>query len=190
MPKRDNIQEELENLTPGFTWPDSHARLEVPEGYFQELPGRVLEMLSITGTPDITPNLPKENPYRIPEGYFEQLPGRLLGKLAPKTPVINLPRSRPRLTAWAYAAAIIVLVALSGLLWISQHHQPPTLDQQLASLSDDAIEQYLSTEAGAFNTDDVFSTLNEEDIQNSLTGGISSQDIQTYLSEEDPDSMY
>jgi hypothetical protein len=192
-----NILKELEELVPGFGWPEKHVDFEVPEGYFTELPDAVLNRINGHEREELPVPLSRENAFDTPAGYFENLPLRILNKINEenkKTPVVRLPRSRRKWPNWAAAAAIAAFVAAGGMLWLI----PPRLqnnpqasisfNQQLASLSNQAIEQYLSTQINSSNMNEVYKNLSDQDLQDALTSGLSTSAIKEYLQNNELDS--
>lgn len=193
MPESDHIREELERLVPDNSWPRAYPGGKAPEGYFRDLPERVLG--AVSDQADV-PDWGRKNPYAVPEEYFGRLPEQVLRRVTSPAPVVLLPRRR-RHAGWsrmAVAAVITVLVALSGLLWFSPHPQNGSkgisVDQQIAALSSDAIEQYLSTETSTLNTDELLNTLNEDDLEEASPGALSPRQLEQSLTEEIPDSLY
>ncbi len=69
MPNNNHIQQEQQELAPVlFQTIDNGNIYTVPEGYFEELPIKVLGRI-------------EETTSTIPEGYFEELPLKILGKV-------------------------------------------------------------------------------------------------------------
>jgi len=195
MPETEKIRAELERLVPGASWPRTYPEGKVPEGYFGTLPGRVLDAVASLEDHAREASWGKTNPYTVPAGYFDRLPGIIAKKVTPAHPVMMLPRQRrlSRWSSWAAAAVITVLIALSGLLWFSRppsHSTGPSFDQQIASLSSEAIEQYLNTSTSALNTDELLNTLNDDNLDDASSRQLSGQDLEKFLSEEIPDSLY
>lgn len=192
MPATNEIREELELLMPGCDWPESYPGHQVPEGYFVALPGSVMSRLGDSGTEVTLPGWGKTNPFAVPGDYFASLPHRVTDRLQPKAVVVKLPRPRSRWSSWAMAAVITLLIALSGLLWLTEHrsyHQQPTLDQQLATLSSESIKQYLNTQTTVLNADEILTTLNDDDFQDA-SSAISTKGVEEFLNEDIPDSLY
>lgn len=195
MGETKNIQAELDSLVKGTSWPRTYPASQPPEDYFGALPGLVLERLQAADEETTVPRWSRETPYVVPEGYFRQLPGRVMRQVSPAAPVVSLPRRRQpsRWSAWSAAATITVIIAFSGLLWFGHGPATPSavsIDQQLASLSSEAIEQYLNTATNTLNTDELLNTLNSDQLQEVPSGEFSSQDLEDYLNEEIPDSLY
>jgi hypothetical protein len=74
MEQRDHIVEELKAWAPDARWPGKDMPFHVPAGYFEALPGKILEqtaLFSLVGT---------DHPYEVPAGYFERLPEQLLAR--------------------------------------------------------------------------------------------------------------
>lgn len=194
MAETEKIRAELERLIQGESWPRAYPAGQVPDGYFEKLPGRVLEAVVPGGEKREAPAWGKANPYSVPAGYFDRLPGVVAGKLAPAAPVVTLPRQRrPRLSSWLAAAVITAMVAFSGLLWFTRPPAVSTSDsveQQIASLSSEAIEQYLSNATNALNSDEILNTLNVDNLQGASFGDNSSEAVDEHLNDEIPDSLY
>lgn len=66
------IEQELNELTPGMAWPGKEMPFHVPPGYFDNLPARIAEdglMLL---------NKPIDLPYEVPAGYFDHLSAQVV----------------------------------------------------------------------------------------------------------------
>lgn len=179
-----DIRTELEGLAPGFTWPRA-PRFQVPEGYFGSLKASVLGEIAATAE---MPQ-PPPTPYRAPAGYFESLPAAVLSRVRRAPAVVQLPRRRAALRIrWLAAAAIAAVIALAALLRLPRHASAPSLDRQLASLSDEAITQYLSAQAASLNEDDLYTNVSDSMLSNPVVHGLSDRDIEEYLNEDSPGS--
>jgi hypothetical protein len=66
------IEQELNELTPGKAWPGKEMPFHVPSGYFDNLPARIAE----DGL--ILLNKPIDLPYEVPAGYFDQLSAQVV----------------------------------------------------------------------------------------------------------------
>jgi hypothetical protein len=106
-----------------------------PDGYFKNLPGRLLDRIQ------------KEEPrktiektgFQVPEGYFDTFSDRLAGRLAEKeVPVRNL-WSSPLVRITAAAAVIAFL-----LLLVPSREE---VGLQFEDLSGDTIAEYLQSDA-------------------------------------------
>jgi len=128
----------------------------------------------------------KQNAYSVPDGYFDRVPQAVLNKVKQQTLVRQLPRRQSYWQNWVIAASMAAIIALGALLLLPQDgRRQLSLDRQLAGLSDDAIEQYLSMEVNAFNTD--VSPV-EDGLQNVPVNGLSNRDIEEYLDENISDN--
>jgi hypothetical protein len=79
MLNRNTILNELKELAPGLVSMPQENPYQVPTGYFDKLPERMLELVKIEGSPVLQNN--KENPYQVPTGYFENLSDIILNKV-------------------------------------------------------------------------------------------------------------
>jgi len=193
MAETENTREELERLIPGESWPRACPG-RVPEGYFEKLPGRVLQAVAPDRLESEVLPWDKTNPYSVPAGYFDHLPGVVTRKLS-GAPVVTLPRQRrSRWSSWLAAAVMTGIVTLSALVWFTR---PPaavtsgSVDQQIASLSSEAIEQYLNDATNTLNADEILNTLTDDDnLQGSPALEPSGKALEEYLNQEIPDSLY
>lgn len=193
-----NILKELEELESGFGWPEQHADFKVPEGYLTQLPDTVLNRIKGGEREELPVSLSRENAFGTPAGYFENLPSRILNKINEenkKAPLVRLPRSRRKWPNWAAAAAIAAFVAVGGMWWLipprlqNNRQASISFNQQLASVSDEAIEQYLSTQINSSNINEVYKNLSDQDLQDALTNDLSTSAIKEYLQNNDLDSL-
>lgn len=190
-----NILQELKEIVPGFQWPENHPDFEVPEGYFTQFPDAVLNKINNGGEKELSVSFTKKNIYEAPAGYFDSLPEKVLSKVNRESKgvqVMQLPRRHRNWYNWATAAVIAAFVALGGVIWLTP---PPvkqqssfSINQQLASLSDQEIEQYLSVQINSSNVNEVYDNLSDQDLQNVLTNGLSTAAIEEYLQNNAPDT--
>lgn len=191
-----NILKELEEIVPGFKWPENQADFDIPDGYFQRFPNIVLKNIN-DNTKELPVSLSKST-FEAPAGYFDSLPEKVLGKIkenSKETSVVRLPRKHRNWQDWAAAAVIAAFVALGGLIWLTPHPSQNgqqasfSISQQLASVSNQAIEQYLSTHVNASNMNEVYNNLSDQDLQDALTDGLSTSAIEEYLQNNTADSL-
>lgn len=79
MENRNNIQNELREISPVVADISYQAPYTVPAGYFEELPSQLLQLVKAI---EATPVLPPANhPYQVPQGYFEGLANTILQRV-------------------------------------------------------------------------------------------------------------
>ena len=78
MNRKDEIRNELEQISPYLAGLDLRPAFKIPKGYFDELPDTVLESVSPLA------ELKKEQVFKVPENYFKSLPDLVLAKVAPQ----------------------------------------------------------------------------------------------------------
>lgn len=193
-----NIRKELEEIVPGSKWPEKPADFEIPEGYFQQLTDIVLNKIKDREEEELPLSLKNRRTYEAPAEYFENLPEKVLSRISEgnrETPVVMLPRKHKNWQNWAAAAIIAAFVATAGLIWLAPSHLQNgqsssfSLSQQLASVSDQAIEQYLGTQINSSNVNEVYDNLSNQDLQDALTTGLSTSAIEEYLQNNTADSL-
>ncbi|TWI81323.1 hypothetical protein IQ13_2340 [Lacibacter cauensis] len=140
---------------------------DVPAGYFNSLADTILTKLKANGNnvavtdelQELSPvlaGISKANVYEAPAGYFDTLTTAVTAKLQPETKVVSLSVARKWMR---YAAAAVVLSMLAfGINYSLQKKNNAVavaakikteaqFNQQLASVSDDAIINYLQLTA-------------------------------------------
>ena len=77
MENRNNILNELREISPVVAGIGHQIPYTVPAGYFEGLAGQLLQLVKASEAN--TPVLAKTtNPYQVPQGYFEGLAGNIL----------------------------------------------------------------------------------------------------------------
>jgi len=77
MPNKDIIQE-LSDLGSNLPGSNSQNVYSVPPGYFEDLPGRILDLVKVDGSLIWLSSLPKETPFSVPAPYFDDLDERIM----------------------------------------------------------------------------------------------------------------
>jgi hypothetical protein len=82
MENRNTILNELKAISPVVAEAGFRNVYEVPAGYFEALPGRMLELLK-GAEGEGSPVLPekKDNPYHVPHGYFDNFAASVLNRI-------------------------------------------------------------------------------------------------------------
>jgi hypothetical protein len=82
MENRNTILNELKAISPVVAEAGFRNVYEVPAGYFEALPGRMLELLK-GAEEEVSPVLPekKDNPYQVPQGYFDNFAASVLQRI-------------------------------------------------------------------------------------------------------------
>lgn len=81
MNNRETILNELNELSRVLAEINPLATYQVPEGYFEELPEKMLVLVQESEESSIVLTEAKHNPYNVPQGYFEQLAETILNKV-------------------------------------------------------------------------------------------------------------
>jgi hypothetical protein len=83
MISRDNdIANELQEIIPGAAWPGLVPTFgEVPAGYFEQLPAKIMQKIELETISPLLSEAPKTVPFTVPQGYFEQLSAQILNKI-------------------------------------------------------------------------------------------------------------
>jgi hypothetical protein len=102
--------------------------LDVPEGYFNNLAGNILQKIKGLEIDNASQELKQlspmlyavqnENVFSVPAGYFNTLPETILNELQPSTPA-KVVAIKKRSVVWKYAvAALLTCVMAINALWI------------------------------------------------------------------------
>lgn len=81
MNNRETILNELNEVSRVLAEINPLATYQVPEGYFEELPEKILGLVQGKEEGSIVLTEAKQNPYNVPQGYFEQLAEIILKKV-------------------------------------------------------------------------------------------------------------
>ncbi|HMH22428.1 MAG TPA: hypothetical protein VK563_11660 [Puia sp.] len=153
MQRKENISEELREVS-GLVADISRIELfEVPQGYFEGFAGRIMERIgSMESGERLSPALldAREQPlYSIPEGYFEGFAGKMLARihaseeLAALSPLLSgIGKKSPFQTPEGYFKAS--LAGMGALLQENAGMDSGSLSPLLASLKDKTV--YLAPE--------------------------------------------
>ena len=145
MEENNPIEKELQELTPGLTWPSKGMPFQVPNGYFEALPHRLQAVMD-----PVLPigELGSGKPFSVPDNYFHLLSKRILDQTQ-STPVAGNGRLFPlfykNIVSYAAAATIGgVLVAAAILFTDSRPNRIPlqpniTVSAQESSISSHTI---------------------------------------------------
>lgn len=151
---------------------------KVPLGYFDELPGRIIEQLG-GDDPELSDRLEelrKVNPYRVPDSYFQQLTPRLAEKPRREQPAKVRPMAfqfRIVAVAASLVGAILILLPLMNRDITAVATEPTredVSDYMLANLedfSDAEVIQFIGDEALSEIASDE-AMLNEIELKNYL----------------------
>jgi hypothetical protein len=155
MKKRKDIAEELQQIIPGSTWPAETPGYGVPDGYFEQLPGQIMQQIHAQQSAAVAEELdemgpflsqmPKQHPYAVPEGYFDTVPGQIMAAIpaANTAKVIPMPAGKGY-WKWAVAASVTALIAISTLFFVTSN-STSSMEAQLAAISDQEMMDYLHT---------------------------------------------
>ncbi len=150
MRKNQEIQNELDELSPSIAKIPFNQVYEAPEGYFDELPISLLKNVEVDSTND------------LPEDYFEELPKQILSKIKNDTPIVSIQKKYfyIKLTAAAVVAGILGI----GLLYFLNQKKTDTPPAYVTNI--DSTERYASLNSN--NLEDKIYDLNEDDLINYL----------------------
>jgi hypothetical protein len=118
---------------------------DAPQGYFDQLSNELNTSISLE-------QLPKNTPYQVPIGYFNDLDTQILSKIAQTKPSLKPLKVSSRRFAPLSMAASILFFIVSGFFLINQQSSP-SVEQQLAKISDDEINLYIQAHQQEFETD-------------------------------------
>lgn len=152
MRKNQEIQNELDELSPALAKIPLTQVYEAPEGYFEELPISLLKNVEESSTND------------IPEGYFESLPNEILSKINNSSSVISIQKKYFYIKI--AAAAVVAGILGIGLLYFLNDKKtdaPPAFVTNIDSTENYALinSSNLETEIISLNEDDLVSYLEE-----------------------------
>lgn len=152
MRKNQEIQKELDELSPELAKIAFTHVYKAPEGYFEEMPISLLKNIEDAPTNE------------IPEDYFETLPNRILSKINTTSSVVSIQKNFFYLKI--AAAAVVIGILGLGIVYFLNHQKtetPPAYVKNIES-SDDFVSlssSNLDAEINNLNEDEVISYLEE-----------------------------
>jgi hypothetical protein len=152
-----DAKEELEYLSPLLNRASKEVPYYVPAGFFQNFGDGVMQKINensnhqtseeeIESLSPLLSSLKDKNPYSVPEGYFENLETKAEKN---ETKVISITKRR-----WyrlAVAAAVIGIVAISGLVFLRSNQIDPKTNPEAwvsknvnKKVSNDKIDEFVT----------------------------------------------
>ena len=184
MKQNPEIAQELKQL--GVNLPQVDLPYSAPEGYFERFEAELQERLTIE---TILEKLPKETPYQIDPGYFDsfedQLHSAIYMESLPKEmpydlPVgyfdefektlhkhigVNKPEMKPHrkvspvFSYMSIAASIVLILGIS--FWMMRMGNKPSVEQQLATISNAEIQSYIASHQAEFGNEIALENVDE-----------------------------
>ncbi len=178
---------------------------DVPGGYFDNLAGNILDRIRLASAPKnevaaeleglspILNSINKKNVYTVPDGYFDNFVINTIGKAetyaAETAKVVSISKGKKNFFKYAVAASVATIVALGGYLYNSRGTVPTiaetlpsiNIEQSVANLSEDDINNYLNSQASLSDPSPVLFDAGS-DIQDFLDN-TSEEEIKQYLND-------
>ena len=176
MEKNSEILDELRQWQSPLADMPRLMPFEVPANYFTGLESNILSALKVEELPL---QWSDSMPHALPQNYFDTLPLDILSK-AKEADVQNNRKTIVLPFLVRAAAAVLLLAAgLAGYKYFTD--QPLNPQQQLASVSDEAISSYLQQYTDEFDTEMIVNNLSASDL--SELENIGNEEIIDYLNE-------
>jgi len=87
MENRNNILNELREISPVVAGISYQAPYTVPAGYFEGLPSQLLQLVKAIEATPVLP--PASHPYQVPQGYFEGLANTILQRVKGEETILS-----------------------------------------------------------------------------------------------------
>lgn|GEM_PF-3056411 len=128
----------------------------LPVDYFDTLKRNVMSEIAVT---EFEASLPKRMPQSVPNDYFAKSKAEVLSKLTQSEQSINndtgLISTRTRKKrSWALAASMALIIS-AGLFFMQADHSTLNLENELAQVSEDLIDDYIETHEYDFEAYDI-----------------------------------
>jgi hypothetical protein len=170
MKRRDDIREELKNIAPKLIDLNHTSErspldnpFDVPQGYFESLPGEVLNKIKRQNA--LVESLRDDvgsdstNSFEVPAGYFDSLPDVMLERVKSEPKVIEITTVRWKnwlSVAAAVAAVLMVAIPLMKKSTVQIIQTPDVVvTETLKEVSNDELYSYLSEDVSVLHVDDV-----------------------------------
>jgi hypothetical protein len=152
---KSDIQVELESISKEVSEIPVKQVFTVPEGYFDLLPGLILEKIramevgheeEISSLSPLLAGMSRKMPMNVPEGYFSEV--RIPSATGAKTPapIVSMPKNRFRL--YAVAASLVAILGFGALIYNMSEQQgnmdPLSVSKELPKVSEKEMDEFLS----------------------------------------------
>lgn len=180
MTSEQDILSELRSMNSPLAGFSRNMPFDVPVGYFDNLPAQALQMANKEILPAGT-----TMPHIVHPGYFDTLPEQLLATIRQQEQNKKTEKPVRRISLWRnvrWAAAAILILAIGAGSYRVFTPQTTAVEQQLQSISDEAIMSYVEDNIYAFETETIINYVNTADM-NAASMQINKNDIENYLQE-------
>ncbi|MGX5818550.1 hypothetical protein ACWKWU_10160 [Chitinophaga lutea] len=192
--KGNDIADELRGISPGLEDWGAQPAFYVPARYFENFPKLLMDRIRReAATADVSEELDaispllagisRETPFTAPDGYFKKLTDQVLDEkdLAGQARIVRMGR-KVKLFQRCLAAAAIAGIVCTAAVMFSRSWSNSSMDRQIAKLTDQEIEDYLTFRTDAFDNDNIFANVSlEADLPSVLPEDLSTKDIDNLL---------
>ena len=185
----ENVQEELELLSPLLGKIEKKNPFTSPTGYFDDLSKTITEGVQaiefvneeLENLSPVMNSLKEKNVYSVPQGYFENFATETLNKIQHQpAKVISIGFGR-KILRYA-AAAVVVGVMTLGAYKIINPSNAPDETATIAKVSDHDLEGFLDNNSISIaDTSAATNTEITEDDTKDLLADVSDEELQQYL---------
>jgi hypothetical protein len=184
MENRNDLLNELKNISPLLAERKKENLFSVPENYFSTVEVNVMEKIYAESVSSelqnsSLKNIAKQNAFDVPYGYFERLPNELLQKTS-RRKSLNVFESVTEWFAYSFrpvyffAAAPVVAVLILAVMILFKPTEVIEINSPMAQVSNDEIRSYLSENISSFDESLIIAQMDEKAIGN-LNAGIDIQ---------------
>lgn len=194
-----DIFSELNAISPAVAEIKALPVFTVPEGYFDDFPSKMMELVKKNDRSEldaelesISPflaGLEKKNPFTVPEGYFSSVKVPM-EVLEPKTAKIVSFNSRARFRTLMAAASIVAVLGVG--IWLFQMNPKPAakindttlnINSELPKLSANEITNYLDSLPEEINLDPISLAGVEEIDLDKVMENINEAELEQFIKE-------
>jgi hypothetical protein len=151
MKRKEEIQKELELLSPAVANLSQELPFAVPAGYFDEFPAQMTSLLT-QEEPILSLSKETVQPLTAPDGYFESLPDKIMDRIRKEeinkeAPVVSIRQNSFSWKRWAVAAVTIGILLTTGWMWMEYGITTPKQDtvkveSNIPNVTDNELDTY------------------------------------------------
>ncbi len=176
MENKNDILEELKQLSPLLAEREKLNLFSVPEYYFNAVEEGVMEKIAAQSVNRELENsslskMKKQDAFDVPYGYFERLPEQILNKTSRKKN--SLPGILKSLSfgdgfrmRLAFASAPALAVIILSIIFLSQPSAVIETNSNVAQVSTEEISRYLSDNVSSLDETAIANQLDDEALKN------------------------
>ena len=151
---------------------ENEEEFKLPENYFEQLPGRIEDRISVEQIQHLVPS----EGYTVPDTYFSQLSVRIQSRIKEES---SAAKRKTVFSTWAsYSAAAAITMLVGTVIYFNTTGY--TLGKQLSDVPEQEIINYLQIHSTVNDIPYIMENINPEGLKQ-ITNDVSSDELEQYI---------